>query len=212
MPCPLCLSGRHREYWQDDRRVYKQCAGCELVFVPEQYHLTSEAELAEYKQHQNSPLDKGYRRFLSRLVEPLEQNIDDCSTGLDFGCGPGPTLSIMLEELGHSVVLYDKFFYKNEQVWAEQYDFISATEVWEHLKQPGEEIKRLWACLKPGGVLGVMTKLVIDKDAFSRWHYKNDPTHICFFSKPSLNWLATELGAELRFYANDTFILKKVCR
>ncbi|GIS59730.1 MAG: hypothetical protein CM1200mP2_19550 [Planctomycetaceae bacterium] len=42
---------------------------------------------------------------------------------------------------------------------------------------PGEELDRLWGCLSPGGVLGIMTKRVLDHEAFSRWHYKkrSDP-------------------------------------
>ena len=53
-----------------------------------------------------------------------------------------------------------------------------------------------------------MTKLVIDAEAFSRWHYKNDQTHISFFSRETLQWLATHYQAELNFFANDVAIFK----
>ncbi|MGB2360319.1 MAG: methyltransferase, partial [Porticoccaceae bacterium] len=63
--------------------------------------MSSAAEKAIYDQHQNSPDDLQYRRFLSRLTEPLLERLGPCSRGLDFGCGPGPTLSVMMAEQGH---------------------------------------------------------------------------------------------------------------
>ncbi len=69
--CPLCHAQESALYHQDRRRDYYQCATCALVFVPSEQHLTAAAEKAEYDQHQNSPQDTGYRRFLGRLFNPL---------------------------------------------------------------------------------------------------------------------------------------------
>jgi len=44
--------------------------------------------------------DPRYRRFLARLAEPLIAHLPKGARGLDFGCGPGPTLSLMLREAG----------------------------------------------------------------------------------------------------------------
>ena len=66
------------------------------------------------------------------------------------------------------------------------YDFICATEVVEHLHRPGQDLERLWSLLRPGGWMGIMTKLVRDRASFDTWHYKNDPTHVCFFSEEYL--------------------------
>jgi len=52
----------------------------------------------------NSPDDPRYRAFLSRLFIPLNERIAPESCGLDFGSGPGPTLSVMFEEQGHTMV------------------------------------------------------------------------------------------------------------
>jgi 16S rRNA G1207 methylase RsmC len=37
---------------------------------------------------------------------------------LDFGCGPGPTLSILLAEQGQQVDLYDPFYHDDPSVFA----------------------------------------------------------------------------------------------
>ena len=88
-----------------------------------------------------------------------------------------------------------------------EYDFITATEVVEHLHHPGVELARLWSLLRPGGCLGVMTKLVRDPDAFAGWHYKNDPTHVCFFSEHTWQWWAQRQGTPLQIAGADVLLL-----
>lgn len=207
--CPLCSSAESDAFCSDINRHYLQCGQCSLVYVPEVFHLSDEYERAEYDKHQNDPSDEGYRRFLSRISEPLHRLIAPGSAGLDFGCGPGPTLSVMLEQRGHKVALYDKFFHPDNQVWHQQYDFVTATEVIEHLRAPANELRRLWSLLKPGGVLAIMTKLVHDREAFQSWHYKNDPTHICFYSISTLQWLAAQWQAGFVQHSDDAFTFTK---
>ncbi|NKB67615.1 MAG: methyltransferase domain-containing protein [Candidatus Latescibacteria bacterium] len=207
--CPLCPSPGSTLYHRDPYRSYLQCPDCKLVFVPPPYHLSPAAEKAEYDMHQNTSSDMGYRRFLGRLAEPLLARLQPGSQGLDFGSGPGPALSVIVEEAGHSVVLYDKYYAPDPAVWGQQYDFITASETVEHLARPGAELARLWAHVKPGGVLGLMTKLVLDQAAFAGWHYKNDRTHIAFFSSPTFVWLGRQWGVEPKFIGRDVILFEK---
>ncbi|SDS47337.1 Methyltransferase domain-containing protein [Halopseudomonas xinjiangensis] len=206
-PCPLC--GAHSAEYFRDRRSYLQCQTCALVHVPPPWHLDPGQEHAEYELHQNDPEDPGYRQFLSRLATPLLDRLPPHSHGLDFGCGPGPALAAMLEERGHSVALYDLFYHPDASTLESRYDFITATEVIEHLAHPRKELERLWRLVKPGGWLGIMTKRVRDRDAFAHWHYKNDPTHIAFFSEATFKWLAEALDAELTILQPDVVLLRK---
>jgi SAM-dependent methyltransferase len=196
-------------FWQDRGRDYYRCRRCCLVFVPPHQYLSAAEERAQYELHRNAPDDSGYRRFLGRLYEPLQPRLAAHSHGLDFGCGPGPTLSVMFAEAGHRVELYDPFFAPDRSVLTRCYDFITATEVVEHLHRPGDELHRLWRLLRPGGYLGVMTKLVSDREAFSRWHYKNDPTHVSFFSRPTFQWLADVWGAGIEIIGQDVVIFAR---
>jgi len=207
--CPLCNATGSLAFFADTRRTYLRCSTCALVFVPPEFHLSATDERTEYDKHENDVADQGYRKFLSRLFVPLNQTLDDASQGLDFGCGPGPALASMFRESGHTVALYDPFYAPDTSVLTGSYDFISATEVVEHLYFPGDELSRLWSILAVGGTLGVMTKLVLDRQAFSRWHYKNDPTHVCFFSRASWQWWAKKYGARLSFAGADVILLGK---
>ena len=205
----MCANPEIADFWSDDRRDFLRCSRCQLVFVPPEQHLSHGDEKGEYDLHQNSQDDEGYRRFLSRLSDPLLERLRPGSFGLDFGSGPGPTLSLIFEEAGHQMSVYDPFYAPNPKVLSRQYDFITATEVVEHLRSPGQELARLWSCLLDGGWLGVMTKLVLDREAFSTWHYKNDLTHICFFCRQTFLWWAEQHGAELVFAGNDVVLLQR---
>lgn len=212
--CPLCHGEQGREIYRDrpelrHHRAYYRCDRCNLIFVLPSSFLSFQAEKAEYDLHQNHSQDLGYRRFLSRLAKPLLDRLAPASRGLDFGSGPGPTLSVMLTEAGHTVALYDPFYAVDAAVFECQYDFISATEVVEHLRQPQQELDRLWSCLKPSGTFGLMTKLSRDDAAFARWHYKSDRTHICFFSVLTFEWLAARWQAELTILGQDVILLHK---
>lgn len=171
--------------------------------------MAPQQERAYYDLHENSLEDAGYRRFLSRCAEPLLAALPPDSEGLDFGCGPAPLLAKMLRNAGHKVALYDLHYADNRAVLKRQFDFIVATEVVEHLREPGEELGALWSRLRPGGLLVLMTKLVISRERFASWHYIRDPTHICFFSEDSVRWLADTLNAEVQFVDRDVIFLRK---
>lgn len=207
MHCPLCNGVDNVAFHSDRRRPYLRCERCALVFVPPSHLPGREAERREYDLHRNRVDDPGYRAFLSRLAVPLARRLSPAARGLDFGCGSGPALAAMLREAGFNVSLYDSFYYPDTAALDGRYDFITATEVVEHLHRPGSELQRLWSLLAGGGWLGIMTKLVRDREAFAGWHYKNDPTHVCFFSKQTWQWWAQRHGASLDIIGADVVLL-----
>lgn len=207
--CPLCRASQSQCFFRDKRRDYWRCDVCALVFVLPEFFLDASSEKQQYDLHENAEGDHGYRQFLGRLAEPLLTRLKPDAIGLDFGCGPAPVLANMLRDVGHRVALYDYFYMRDEKVWQKTYDFVTATEVLEHLHAPQSELARLWSVLNPGGYLALMTKLVIDLEVFSRWHYKNDPTHVCFFSKETFEWWAKKHAAEIEFIGKDVILLRK---
>ena len=207
--CPLCLSAQTEAYFQDKTRSYLACSRCDLIFVPEKHHLDPCQEKQIYDLHQNSPEDLGYQQFLNKLLTPLTLKLPSAARGLDFGCGPGPAVKPMLESKGYSVSNYDVYYPSDEGALESHYDFITCTEAIEHFNQPRKELILMNSLLKPGGLLGFMTKRPTDKAAFAKWHYKNDLTHICFFSEDTFQWIADWLSYSLEFPGKDTAILQK---
>lgn len=205
--CPLCREPDISAFHQDKNRDYLRCKTCQLVFVPKDQHLTFDQEKNLYDLHKNHLHDQGYRQFLSRLSTPLLARLQPGSFGLDYGCGPGPLLAEMLSLAGHKLDLYDPFYANDNRYRHNRYDFVTCTEVIEHFRLPGLEFQHLFSLLKPNGRLGLMTKLVVDAEAFSKWHYIQDPTHISFFSIPTLRWLAACHQAAIDFIGKDVIIM-----
>ncbi len=207
--CPLCKSDEAVAFSCDEVRCYYRCPRCSMVFVAAHDFVSPEQERRIYDQHQNDPADAGYREFLARLSEPLLRLLLPESYGLDFGCGPGPTLSLMLEEQGHTVRIYDQFYADDRSVWRDYYDFITATEVVEHLRDPHFELNRLWHHVKPGGLLALMTRVVPSQRDFANWYYKKDPTHICFYAVETFAWLAASWKAEIVYGEGGVVIMRR---
>ncbi|TYP93800.1 Methyltransferase domain-containing protein [Fodinibius salinus] len=212
--CTLCGNTDVHLFYRDTTEHYNsdyyQCQNCRLIFAPPKDQPSAQEELARYETHENDPEDEDYRNFLSQLFDPLNNLLEPKSKGLDFGSGPGPTLNIIFEEHGHEVNIYDPFYADDESVFNTRYDFITATEVVEHLFYPGKEFKRLWDCLRPGGYLGIMTKIAKDdKSFFADWHYRMDETHVTFYTKQTFQWIADKWGASVTCPGDRVIIFQK---
>lgn len=207
--CPLCASPKSTFLCRPDNRDYYLCPECRLVFLnPELLPLPRE-ELARYREHQNTPDNPGYKEFLGKLFNPLIKLLPEGARGLEFGCGPGPVLAQMLRDSGFIMDTYDPYFSPDPEVFTRKYDFITATEVFEHLFSPGMEIGRLFSLLKPNGTLGVMTRLYDDDTDFSTWYYRRDPTHVCFYSRETFYWIADTYQRDISVIGDDVIIIKK---
>ncbi len=209
MNCPLCESNNFLEYDIIKSRVYNLCSACGLLYLDKRFHLNSEEEKKRYDQHINDPNDERYRKFLSRIFTPLNNLLRPCSYGLDFGSGPGPTLSKMFEERKHRVEIYDKFYADDKSVFNNLYDFITSTEVIEHLFNPKNEIEMLLTRLKSNGHIAFMTKFFSKEIEFKTWYYKDDPTHVCFYSENSFRWIAKRYKLDIEVLKDDVVIYKK---
>lgn len=175
-------------------RDYYRCTRCFLAFLEPSQRLDSASERAEYAKHNNNPNDPGYRRFLRRLTEHLVPRLSSGAQGLDLGCGPGPTLSVILEEQGFEMTNYDPFFAPDAAALHCTYDFITCTETVEHLYHPAQTFNLLDRLLRPGGWLGIMTETMLDDARFATWWYVSEPTHVCFYRKETLAWIADHYG------------------
>ncbi|CAN5640124.1 class I SAM-dependent methyltransferase [soil metagenome] len=191
-PCPLCAARSKAAVAQVQDRIYLGCGVCGLVFLSPDQRLDAGAERARYQTHENDPGDPGYRAFLNQVAGPLAERLATGATGLDFGSGPGPTLSIMLEEQGFSTRIHDPFFAPDPEALTGEdcYDFITCTETAEHFFEPGFEFERLARLLRPDGWLAVMTEPVPAASPFESWYYARDPTHVVFYREETLAWLA----------------------
>ncbi|MBW7472631.1 class I SAM-dependent methyltransferase [Marinobacter sp. F4218] len=209
MTCPVCEQGQLMDFQTVGARHYLRCPVCEATVMSESCRLSEAEEKAVYDYHENDTGDPGYRRFLSKLAEPLLERLEPGLSGLDFGCGPGPELAGMLKEAGMEMCVYDPFFHPSTDVLNRRYDFLTCTEVIEHLHRPSKVFHQLDELLKPGGWLGIMTCFQTDDARFANWHYRRDPTHVVFYREQTLAVIAGQLGWELTVPRKDVALLRK---
>ncbi len=209
--CPLC-DAAGQPYFTDTQRGahYQHCAGCEFTWLDPAHYVSPEDERRHYEQHKNSPEDAGYRGFLKQIWEPLKATLPAHASGLDYGSGPGPTLHLMAQADGFACVHYDPVFHPDDSVFNCRYDFITCTETAEHFHHPAVEFARLAVLLRPGGWLALMTTRLTSKIDFATWHYRQDVTHVSFYSERSFQVIAQRFNFRPpRFLSNSIVLLQR---
>lgn len=207
--CRVCLRNSLAPFLQKDGLNYLRCCKCQATLVSAAQLPSHQTQLQKYQQHENDPLDARYREFLNRLAAPLLADLPANQVGLDFGCGPGPALADMLSQAGHSMRLYDPFFFPDATVLDQQFDFVTCTEVAEHFHQPHAEFTRMVALLKPGGLLALMTSFQHDDSRFADWHYRRDPTHVTFYKQETFDFIAAEFSLTCKIPCKNVAFLRK---
>lgn len=209
MECRLCKSERtQRLEVSNDPRYYFLCENCALIFTDHHFHLDPEQERMRYLEHNNGLHQQGYVQFLEKIIKPSLQYITPQMQGLDYGCGPEPTLSKLLARQGIQCYDYDPLFGFDHP--KKNYDFVFATECLEHFYNPLEEWLKLSSLIKVEGILSIMTEQWESLDNFQNWYYKRDRTHVCFYHYRTFAYVSKCYGFDIMYRdRNRSIILKK---
>jgi SAM-dependent methyltransferase len=207
--CPVCRAAAAVPWLSVDRQTYWRCPACEARFLDPAQRPDRTVERAFYRTHENDAGDRGYRRFMARLVDPLLDRLAPGAEGLDYGCGPASALAAMLDEAGHGIAQYDPLFRPDRSVFDRQYDFVACAETAEHFHDPAGEFARLARLLRPGGWLAVMTCFQTDDARFADWHYRRDPTHVVFYRAATFRRIAAQLGWSCDIPRKDVALLRR---
>ena len=191
--CPLCENDS-THFFIYRKRTYFRCNGCNSIFVDPDNLLGYENEKERYLEHNNDVFDPGYRNFVRPLVDVVISEFTPQHFGLDFGAGPGPVISQMLKEKAYNIVQYDPFFCNNIDLLTSQYDYIVCCEVIEHFHDPAKEFSSLKSMLNHGGKLILKTDILKPNTDFKQWYYKNDATHVFFYSLKSFDFIVKKFG------------------
>lgn len=201
--CPLCLSPSHDFEFKGE---FTHCSACDLIFRAPKASFTGLGEKKHYLLHQNGPQHDGYVSFLRRAIDPIKSHLLPNLQALDFGCGPGPAIKYILQSYQISCDSYDPFFFP-EGIKNEKYNLIFATECLEHFHDPQKEIVKILDLLKKGGLLSIMTSLHQGLEHFQDWYYTKDQTHVVFYSKQTMEWIAKNFNVRLIYTDNIRVIV-----
>jgi len=210
MNCLVCSSQDISSFeTSNDSKKHWSCNHCEAKFLDPIHYLSSNSEQERYREHNNVVHDEGYRKFLSKVADPLEKHLNKNDSGLDYGCGHGPALADIMEKKGFQIDLYDPYFYPNKKVFNNKYEFITCTEATEHFYNPLAEFNKMNEILNKGGILAVMTSLYDDSIDFESWYYRRDPTHVIFYKEKTFNIIAKQRNWDYWLEDKNVIFLKK---
>ncbi|MBD3345377.1 MAG: methyltransferase domain-containing protein [Chitinivibrionales bacterium] len=188
MECPLCREPHTVFLGADGRREYYHCQTCALRFVPPKYHVGIHEEKARYALHTNDGEDKQYIGYLGRIVSNIQKIARPGGRILDFGSGEHAALTSLLKKAGYECAAYDPLYGVGGRALEKKYNCVVLCEVIEHLRKPAEELRKIWKALVPGGTAFIKTAFYPDSN-FLSWWYKEDITHICFFSQETFRYV-----------------------
>ena len=194
--CLLCHQTQNLvEFHRNEKGlIFWKCLDCGFIFKHLQDHLSPEAEKSRYELHQNNVQDLEYQNFLMPVIEAVTRCQLKTHQGLDYGCGPSSAISYLLKQKGFVVAEFDPYFHPHQELLKVSYDYITCTEVIEHMSHPAVEFKKLRNLLKPQGRLYIKTSLTDEIKNFGNWYYQRDPTHVGFFNQSSLEYIKNKFG------------------
>ena len=192
--CIVCNSENIKIFITIKKKIYWKCFFCFCKFLDKKYYVDLETERQHYLKHENHIDNNDYRKFLSRITNPLKKYILKNENGLDYGCGYAPALVKMLLEEGYNIECYDPFFFPNNSIFLKKYHFITCSEVVEHFFAPREEFRKIDSILDVNGYLAIMTSFMTDDNLFKDWYYIRDPTHVVFYNKKTFEVIASQMN------------------
>lgn len=192
--CLLCQKNQTEIFGFFNNLEFIKCNNCHSVFKNPSGFVAFETEKERYLLHDNDVEDIDYQNFVKPLVDEVLLDFSAEAKTLDFGAGTGPVIAKVLSEKGFDLKLYDPFFHPDRSVLEDRYDVIICCEVMEHFRNPHKEFRLLKKLLLPNGKLYCMTQLLPKVENFSNWNYKNDVTHIFFYSEKTIAWIANQFG------------------
>lgn len=212
MKCSLCNSDIKDKMTDKQGKIYYICHNCELIQLDKEFHLSNKKEKERYELHENTPENKGYTNYLNNIISnSVSPFLKPGDRVLDFGCGPEKTWAGLLSEKGYNVSTFDPYYDNNKEWIINSFDGITAIEVFEHIISPAQELGKLSNCLKTGNYLIIRTMLHNNnRDTFKKWWYKDDPTHVSFYSTVSINYICRKWNYELiQIKDNCEIVLRK---
>ena len=207
--CIVCNSKRIRIFINIKEKVYWKCFFCFCKFLDKKYYVDSDTERKHYLKHENDIENTDYRKFLSRITNPLKKYISKNQKGLDYGCGYAPALVEMLSEEGYNIECYDPFFFPNKSIFLNKYQFITCSEVVEHFFTPLEEFKKIDSVLDVNGHLAIMTTFMTDDNLFKDWYYRRDPTHVVFYNNETFKVIASLMNWSIINSSKNVILFRK---
>jgi len=198
MSCLICNHDTKKFLDEKSTIAYYYCPHCQCISKSQEHFKPISEQKARYDLHENDPEDEGYRAYFRRFLDFVLPLVGTPKSALDFGCGRSSLLAEMLKEEGTGADYYDPVYHPDNLDDSKKYELIVSTEVFEHLHAPKAIFAQLLEMLEEGGYLALQTQFHPNNvEAFKKWYYHLDPTHIIFFTPHTFSVMCEMYGCTL---------------
>ncbi|MGB7581908.1 MAG: class I SAM-dependent methyltransferase [Sedimentisphaerales bacterium] len=225
--CNICQRDNATPLWMAIDRLhgfegkfqYVQCKGCGLVYMNPQIapERISQFYPDDYAPHQAGSASTGKNVHKPDLPRMILDTLNSQSSVLDIGCGNGEFLNRVRQfcrcrvsgvDTSENAVLCAKKqcgldVFRGEITAApfeeKSFDLITAWSCIEHMNNPAQAVKKIFALCKPGGFLFIKTP---NYDSFAaklfkdKWYHLDCPRHLYIFSPAAITALLEKSGFE----------------
>lgn len=206
--CLICNNETNKLFDPQMKVTYLSCKKCGFISKQKDFFPDKETEKGRYDLHHND--DDYYRDSFSEVIDDYIAKLD-IETILDFGSGPYPVLTKLLENK-YDVTMYDPFYYNDLRYLDKLYDLVITSEAIEHFHSPRIELSKIIGLINKNKYLIVMTYLrTVDEERFLTWWYRRDLTHVGFYTLDTFKYIAKLYNLELITSNNKNIVvLKKI--
>jgi SAM-dependent methyltransferase len=205
--CPLCGQSVSVSFKGIDNLHINRCDNCYLFFKNADIFISPDEEKHRYSHHNNTPEEPGYIKFLRQAIDPALSYLKKSWKGLDFGCGPNPVLAGIVTNEGYTCKWFDPYFFP--VMPSGQFNFVFATECFEHFFDPLKEIQTITDKLNPEGILTIMTLRWNEATNMKQWWYLRDPTHVVFYHSKTIEYICSQFGYSKLFDDGEKVVVLK---
>jgi hypothetical protein len=228
MACILCASIAYRPYWGDE---LVQCMDCSLVRADDRffacdpralygagYYSGPGGEYADYRGERSAARRNGRQRVnVLRRLAPAAERL------FEIGCGYGYFLELAAahwSSAGIEVSVHAAGEAQRLNVRCVHGDYLTTPAVhpapqivclWdtiEHLVAPRKVLEKIAAEVPPGAIVAVSTGDIaswLPQRQRERWRLIHPPTHLWYFSVPTLTKLFQDTGFSVVRVAHPPF-------
>lgn len=218
MRCYLCRSTMQPLFIKNGYQIF-ECPACGLgmtelgseykPFVKKQYssgYFTGDPEKRAYENYKEDKqiIIRNFGKYLDKI-----KKIKPRGKLLDVGCALGFFVRYALDQ-GYDAYGFDPSSYAVHEAQAivgnrvkegtidsvsypkKMFDVITLLDVFEHLNDPGRDLKRLASFLKDDGILLIATgdaKSLFRRILKRKWTFFNPPQHLFYFDRITLSTL-----------------------
>jgi len=214
MICKICNSNTQQVFISKILKKYDvkyfKCNNCGYLFTEDPFWL-DEAYSRSINISDTGLVDRNIS-FSKMLAVLIYFNFDTDGKFLDYAGGYG-IFTRLMRDIGFDFYWYDIYTqnllakgFEADANHDTKYEFVTAFEVFEHLVDPKEDIKRM---LQQSDTIVFSTELLPNQipDPNSWWYYGFEHgQHISFYSKNTFAWLANHFGLKY-YYINGIHLL-----